>query len=381
MPVQVLGGKNALAESGGLLRALGNRCLVVTGRQSAKASGALDELDALFARQGISYAVFDEIKPNPLVSDCYRAAARAKAVGAQFVIGIGGGSPLDSAKVVALLATNELSVRELYGLEWPAPPLPSVLIGTTAGTGSEVTMVSVLTQDDTGRKKSVTAPALYARFAVADARYTASCGYGVTLSCALDALCHAVEGYFSARANVLTDAVAVGAVHQLVRAIGRLAAEEAYRAGGAAIPIELREELYSASLMAGMVLNGCGAGFPHAMGYILTEDFGVPHGMACAAFLPAYIQRAYRCAPAKALALGVRTERLAELVEACLDLPPLVLTAEQIEGYLPRFDGNKNFRNSPGEPGAEDARAILTARFGDRYGEDREDEDIDAATD
>ena len=100
MPVQVLGGKNALAESGGLLRALGNRCLVVTGRQSAKASGALDELDALFARQGISYAVFDEIKPNPLVSDCYRAAARAKAVGAQFVIGIGGGCLLYTSRCV-----------------------------------------------------------------------------------------------------------------------------------------------------------------------------------------------------------------------------------------------------------------------------------------
>lgn len=215
----------------GTVKNLGHRCLVVTGSHSAKASGALQDTERVLKEQEIVFTVFDQVKPNPLVSDCQQAAILAREQKADFIIGIGGGSPLDSAKVVALLATNFLDEKALYSLEWSCPPLPTVLVGTTAGTGSELTMVSVLTNSK-GQKKSITAPALYPVLSFADPRYTVSCNYETTLSCALDALCHGMEGYFSLRSNFLTDSVAVAAIPRLILALGKLYDNEAYRMGG-----------------------------------------------------------------------------------------------------------------------------------------------------
>lgn len=362
MPVRVLAGENVLIRHADALAALGSRCLLVTGRHSAKASGVLDELTALLQQREIAYDLFDGIEPNPTVESCILAAEQARGFQADFVIGIGGGSPLDAAKVVALLATNPLTVEQLYAQQWTQPPLPTVCIGTTAGTGSEVTRVSVLTAD--GKKRSITADLLYPALSFADPRYTASCSYRTTVTCALDALSHALEGYFSSRATEISDSMAIGAVQTLCDALQALQTLPDAKQGGAAIPMEIRSALYSGAMQAGMTLNLCGAGFPHTMGYILTEEYDLPHGFACAAFLSAYLERAFACLPEKAAKLGVSLDRLLNLLQTLGERPDAKMTPEQIEGYRARFVGNKNFANSPGKPDDAFGAALLQTLFG-----------------
>lgn len=364
MPVQLLSGKDVLIKNSSRFQTLGKRCLIVTGANSAKASGALDDIERILNEAQISYTIYDKIKPNPLVSDCQEAGELARKFGADFVVGIGGGSPLDSAKVIALLASCPLSEAELYSLNWPKRPLPTVLIGTTAGTGSEVTMVSVLT-NHLGQKKSVTAPALYPVLSFADPRYTASCGYETTLSCGLDALCHGIEGYFSVRGDFLTDIIGKEVIPLLLLALEKLAGNPEYRQGGSAIPMELREDLYYGSLLAGLILNHCGAGFPHTMSYVLTEEYHIPHGRACAIYLPEYLRRAAQYRPDKWEKLGLSLPEIIQKVEKLNPLPEIRMTSQKIEGLLARYEGNKNFKNSPGQPDENTAKGLMKKLWGD----------------
>ena len=202
MPVRVVSGRTALADSAAQLKKLGDSCMVVTGKRSAKASGALDDLTEVLRREKISCTVYDGITENPLLSSCEEAAALAAEKKAAFVVGIGGGSPLDAAKAIAALAANPGLDREgFFKKAWKNPPLPIVLIGTTSGTGSEVSPTSVLTVD--GVKKSVSGPELYASLAIANPAYTGTMSYNTTVSTGLDAFCHAVEGYFPRLAMIL----------------------------------------------------------------------------------------------------------------------------------------------------------------------------------
>ena len=210
MPAQLLVGDNIVEENSALLAGLGTRCLLVTGKSSAKKSGALDDVTAALDSHGIPWQVFDGVGQNPLLSACHAAGAAAREFGADFLIGIGGGSPLDATKGAAIYAANpELTGRDIYdGHQNPA--LPFALVGTTSGTGSEVTRVAVLTDDETGRKRSVATPDLYARVSLGDPRrYTASLPRRFTISTALDAVAHSVESYFAKTTDPISRACAV----------------------------------------------------------------------------------------------------------------------------------------------------------------------------
>ena len=156
MPVRCLWGKNAVAENSSEFKMLGKKCLILTGKSGAKKSGALDDAIKALEIENIGYAVFDEIGENPLLSVCHKAGVAAREANADFLLGIGGGSVLDAAKAIAIYASNPvLSPIDIYKREYDNAPLPVALIGTTAGTGSEVTAVAVLTNDETGIKKSI----------------------------------------------------------------------------------------------------------------------------------------------------------------------------------------------------------------------------------
>ena len=147
MPVRVVSGRTALADSAAQLKKLGDSCMVVTGKRSAKASGALDDLTEVLRREKISCTVYDGITENPLLSSCEEAAALAAEKKAAFVVGIGGGSPLDAAKAGCILQTNPGKAEEYVyggGKTVACPGVPLICIPTTAGTGSEITSVSVL---------------------------------------------------------------------------------------------------------------------------------------------------------------------------------------------------------------------------------------------
>lgn len=355
MPTQVFGGENCLARHFEAVAALGKRCLVVTGKNGAKQSGALEDIQALCAAHGIQTAVFDGICANPLLSDCVAAAKAAQDRRVQFVVGIGGGSVMDAAKVIAWLAANDAADTEaLYARTLPHLPLPCVLIGTTAGTGSEVTAVSVLTEDASGRKKSVTDARCYAKYVFADARYTHSMSLETTVSTALDALCHAAEGYLSPTCGQASAAFAEQAFALLGEGFAALLQGE-----------NKREAMLYGSLWAGLVINQTGTAFPHPMGYILTEEYGVPHGLATAVFLPALLERARQYCPERLQRLQETfggAALLEQVTQRYIHLD-VAMTVQQVEQNRARLTGCKHYQKTPGGFSAQQALALLQRLF------------------
>ncbi|MBQ5865166.1 MAG: iron-containing alcohol dehydrogenase [Oscillospiraceae bacterium] len=279
MPVKLVTGAGCVRAGAKELSKLGKCCLVVTGKTSAKASGALQDLTDTLDANGQKWSLFDEIGQNPKLTDCMRAAEQAIAAGADFVVGIGGGSALDAAKCIAVLAANPgMTQTQLYAFDWANAPLKMVGIGTTAGTGSEVTKVSVITTPD-GRKKSFHHEAIFPVLSLGDPTYTMSVPPMVTRSTMIDVLAHCAESFFSRAANHISQAYAVEGI-RLLLPVFRMMAEK----GCENLSYETREALYCASIYGGLAINVTGTCFPHTMGYLLTESFGIPHGTACAVF-------------------------------------------------------------------------------------------------
>ncbi len=153
---KIISGENCVSNNANLLSQFGEKCLIVTSKSSARKSGALDDVIDALKKCGIEYAIFDKITENPLVSTVIEGGKTARDIDADFIVGIGGGSPLDASKAVAICACNpEYDIDALYGRKVPSKALPVVLVGTTSGTGSEVTGVSVLTNDKNMQKKSI----------------------------------------------------------------------------------------------------------------------------------------------------------------------------------------------------------------------------------
>ena len=362
MPTDVRTGRGCLAAGGAALSRLGARCLVVTGKTSARASGALDDLAAVLAGAGIAYTVFDGIGQNPTYAACLAAAGEAKAMGAEFIIGIGGGSPLDAAKAVAVLtACRDTSAEALFSCKWDADPLPIVAIGTTAGTGSEVTPVAVITTP-AGRKTSIRAASLYPTVTFGDAAYTASLSPAFTRSTALDALAHCLESYYNRTANDISRTYAARGVAILAEMLEKTATADTRPLTEAE-----REALYISSLYAGLAISVTGTAFPHALGYFLSEEHGIPHGNACAVYLEAFIRHNEAVAPSETHALsqaaGITPDGLCALVGA--NLPPLAvtLTEDDLAALAPRFADNKSLKKCLGSVDQDYATALLRQMF------------------
>ncbi len=365
MPVRIYSGKGAVKNNANVFLRYGRVCGIVTGHSSAAKCGALTDLLSVLDKSGISCIIYDKITENPLIESCHEAGKLFRENGVDFIVGIGGGSPLDASKAIAIYAANEtLSPTDIYLRKYENEPLPVLLIGTTAGTGSEVTGVSVLTNGETGRKKSISGADCYAKAVFADSTYTCSMQYNVTVSTALDALSHAVEGYFSKKYADMPELFAMKAIPMLWECLRELDKTKS-------LPDEqMREKLYYGSLYAGMVLNQCGTLFPHPLGYVLTENYGIPHGKACAAFMGDLIDVGYLYEREKAEKLMrlMNTEKseFCTLVERLTDLPEITMTEEQIENFCSRWDNNTpgNFVNTPNGFTKDDAEKVFRRKFG-----------------
>lgn len=266
------------------LGSYGDRCLIVTGASSAKKCGALDDVIEALGSTGVKYEIYDKICQNPTVESCFEAGRIAFEMKADFIIGIGGGSPLDASKAIAVVAANPgITEEKLYAMDWAEQPLPVVAVGTTAGTGSEVTSVAVITNSK-GFKKSFRNDLSYPFLSLGDPKYTLSLSDSFTRSTAVDALAHCVESFFSRSANDISKIYAVAGVRKLLKVFGKIIAESTE-----SLTIEDREELYNASILGGLAIAITGTAFPHALGYFLTENYGIAHGTACAVFLNEFV--------------------------------------------------------------------------------------------
>ena len=232
-------------------------------------------------------------------------------------------------------------------------------MGTTAGTGSEVTKVSVLT-DSRGRKHSIHDDRLFAAAAFGDPNYTAALSRPITLSTGIDVLSHCAESYFNRNADEISRAFAVRGIRLLYAPL--LEAAECRELG-----LAQRVALYDASLLGGLAICGTGTCFPHTVGYYLTENYRVPHGFASARFLPALLELVQEKAPEYAdgffRELGIAREDLLHLIRLCLPEDEIAMPEGEIASILPRWENNNSVRNTCCDVNTAEIRKILEHQF------------------
>lgn len=355
---KVISGKNCLVENANLISEFGKKCLIVTSKTAAKKSGALDDMLDALNKCGTEYEIFDKITENPLVSVVIEGGETARKCGAEFVVGIGGGSALDASKAVAICACNpQYDIDGLYSRQVPSKALPVILVGTTAGTGSEVTGVSVLTNDKTRQKKSIGGADCYASLVFADSKYTYSVGYDVAVSTGLDAFAHATEGWFSPRCDEIARVYSTLALPKIYNGLKKLLNPNNLH------DADVKDDLFYGSVFAGLQLNICGAAFPHTVGYVLTENFGIPHGKACTSLMPYFLGKAKRYENEKfnrfLEVLGDGEDEVINTVKTLTDVKNLGATDSQIDEWCSRWGQVKNFDNTPGGFSNEEAKTAL----------------------
>ena len=362
MPVKLITGEGCVRENAKAIGQLGRTCLIVTGKHSAKACGALQDVTDTLEQNGQDWLLFDEIGQNPKLTDCMMAAEKAIAAGADFVLGIGGGSALDAAKCIAVLAANPgMTQTQLYAFDWANAPLKMVAVGTTAGTGSEVTKVAVITTPD-GRKKSFHHEAIYPVLALGDPRYTQSMSPMVTCSTMVDALAHCAESFFSRAANHISRMYAVEGIRLLLPVFRMIAAH-----GCGNLDYDTREKLYCASIYGGLAINVTGTCFPHTMGYLLTETYGVPHGTACAVFQRDFYEYNKTVVPELAeeylARIGCSEAEYFELLEKLTPPCEITMSEDLIAASHSRWINNGSMAKCQGTFTADMADAVLRRKF------------------
>ena len=267
------------------LAALGKKALLVTGKSSAFKNGAIADIEAALSAHGKGWTIFNEVEENPSVETVLKGRDRGLAEGADFVIGVGGGSPMDAAKAIALLLGHEGAGAEyLYDSSADSSAVPLVCIPTTCGTGSETTANAVLTRRELHTKGAIP-HRLFASLALLDGKYLQHAPRRVICDTAVDALSHLYESFL----NVRTTDLSRMCVDAGLRIWSRN--REALLSGA---PLELKScnEMLLASALAGMAVAHAATTIPHALSYTLTVETGMPHGKACGYFLSAFLREA-----------------------------------------------------------------------------------------
>lgn len=298
IPNHTVVGTNVLGEAAPLLKKMGNKAFIVTGKHVA-VSDMMKQLTALLDENGIGCVIFDGITGEPTDTMIENGVEMLKSSGCDFIIGIGGGSPLDSAKAIAAMAVNEGSIADYNGKEITGEILPLAAIPTTAGTGSEATKFTVITDSEKGIKMLLKGDVLVPKLAIVDSSFTVGAPKSVTSATGLDALTHAVEAYTSRKAFSMTDTLAVSAVKRIMKYL-----PIAYREPDNSLA---REQMSVAALEAGICINNSSVTIVHGMSRPIGALFHVPHGMSNAMLLKECLSFAVSGAYEKFANLGRET--------------------------------------------------------------------------
>lgn len=263
-----------------------------------EATGFADRAWESLADAGIEAITFDDVEPNPRVTTVDRLAAWGREEGAKLVVGLGGGSVLDAAKAAAMLIPNPGSASDYEGRNrYPETPLPFVAIPTTCGTGSEVTWVSVLTDEARQAKISVKGESMFPDWALVDADLLRTLPAPLVATTGLDALTHALEATTCRLANPVSDALAREAIALLLRYLRRATNDVAGDA-------EAREQVMRASTLAGFAFGNADVGAVHCLSETLGGRYNLPHGLLNAVLLAPVLRYNFAAIEAKLAALA-----------------------------------------------------------------------------
>lgn len=311
IPTVNLMGAGCLKDAADAIQSKGfKRGLIVTDVILNKI-GVVKKVQTLLNQRSVESVVFDGTKPNPTIRNVNDGLALLKEYDCDFVISLGGGSPHDCAKGIALLATNGGTISDYEGVDRSAKSmLPLVAINTTAGTASEMTRFCIITDEERHIKMAIVDKHTTPLISVNDPELMLAKPASLTAATGMDALTHAVEAYVSIAATPITDAVAIKAI-ELIQANLRTAVSNGD-------DIHAREQMAYAQFMAGMAFNNASLGYVHAMAHQLGGFYDLPHGVCNAVLLP-HVQR-YNA--------QVCPERLRDVAKA-MGVDVSAMTAEQ----------------------------------------------------
>lgn len=277
MPGKVITGKGALQDAKKEFQTAGKKALIVSGKVMERV-GNVKKITEILDELHIQYAIYTEITGEPTDVMIKGGAKVYKEEGCDFLIGIGGGSPLDSMKAIALLAAEpDKTIADFMGREITTPLPKMIALPTTAGTGSEATWFTVITDTKTEIKMLLKGPVLMPDTAIVDYTFTMTSPRSVTAAPGLDALTHAVEGYTSKKAQPLTDIFAISAIKRIFKYL-----PIAYKDGNNE---EAREQMALAALEAGVVITNSSVTIVHGMSRPIGALFHVAHGLSNAMLL------------------------------------------------------------------------------------------------
>ena len=279
MPSNNLIGAGALEMAVTQMAGMGfTKALIVTDAPLVKL-GFAERLTALLKQAGMDSAVFDDVKPNPTVANVNAGLAALQKLGADCVVSLGGGSPHDAAKGIALLATNGGKIEDYEGLDKSAKPqLPLIAVNTTAGTASEMTRFTIITDESRHVKMAIVDKHVTPILSVNDPVLMEDMPASLTAATGMDALTHAVEAYVSTAHNPITDACALQAIALIAQYLPTAVQSPRDKTA--------REQMAYAQFLAGMAFNNASLGYVHAMAHQLGGFYDLPHGECNALLLP-----------------------------------------------------------------------------------------------
>ncbi|TET13331.1 iron-containing alcohol dehydrogenase [Candidatus Aerophobetes bacterium] len=281
LPTRVLFGKGVVENIGKETAKLGKSALIVTGQASARKTGLLKRVGDSLKKSRVKTTLFEGVEANPSLETIKKGTKLAKEKECEVIIGLGGGSPMDAAKAIAVLTTNPAPLTNYFGRnKVKEAPLPIIAVPTTAGTGSEINPYAALTNTDKAppRKEILIDLSIFPKVALVDPELTLSLPASVTAETGIDAFSHALESYLSNRSRPLSEALASEAIRLLVCYLPKVMKNLK--------DINARSYTLYASLLAGIAIAQSGTILVHGMSYRLTTDLGLSHGKACAILLP-----------------------------------------------------------------------------------------------
>jgi alcohol dehydrogenase len=370
-------GVGGTARLPGIVRAAGAGAVVVVTDAALAATPVVTTVTDVLQADGIRVLVFSGVHPNPTTDDLAagaEAVAAASGAGRIALVALGGGSPIDAAKGIALAAVNPQRGRDLaYSSDFATPALPIVAIPTTAGTGAETNAFGVVTDPSARRKFYVGHASSLPAAVVLDPALTVGLPPLVTAATGMDALTHALESYLSARPNPWSDAIALHVVRMIAAHLPRAYADGA--------DVEARSQMLLASHMAGLAMAGTGLGLCHAIGHSLGGRWNIAHGVALTTVLPDVLRfnlpsRTGRLADvAFALGAGDTSAGVARNAATAIDsvaalretvgltrrIADFGITAADFSVIAADALDDEVLANTPRTPTAADIAAILTA--------------------
>ncbi len=283
IPPLVIVGDNACSHVGKEAKRIGGKKALVVTDRNLTGTGFLLRIQPLLRSEEIPYEIFDQVITEPTVDYVEKGLGVYRKEGCDFIIGLGGGSPIDTAKAIAVMATNSRSIQDYMGLDKiPHPGVPLIAIPTTAGTGSEASIFSIITDTRRNVKMLIGSPFLLPRVALVDPLLSVSCPPELTAATGIDALTHAIEAYTSLKTQPMSDVFALSAIKFLS---GNL--RQAWANGA---NLEARALTMLGSFQAGVAFSNSSVALVHGMARPMGAYFHIPHGLSNAVLLAPVVE-------------------------------------------------------------------------------------------